>query len=406
MVLARTEAGWLLENMLADVDPFERKAASWGHYDYGEVAFVSAVVTGKRFSAWLSKLKGKAQGYEFRIPKLQPRVNSERYTSRSSLRQLYLLPYPFTLFPVDFENRYDGERRSDFTPLVKDGLPSFPNFGTAMYRLLYDLDRPRGTEIHRGQIMICLSHPDAWIEDVDVEREAVTVGISGMEVEGARLTVGGPSGVLVNEVLNQPGAHKYEIRSPDSANLWLVLSRGDRWLDSREVGGQLSLNWDVTGIQPGSLATHIQELLLRGENEHLEYKAKMPGDEKKFLKTVAAFANGAGGIILLGVADDAKVEGIKGDVARFMDGVANSIHNGLTPQPDFHLERCEVDHKQVVGVFVAEGKDTPYGLSTKPPSIYVRRAGTTFDATQAEIKALALKNQPQQDYYGYDSLYR
>lgn len=212
--------------------------------------------------------------------------------------------------------------------------------------------------------------------------------------------------MLVNEVLDQPGAHKYEIRSRDSANLWLVLSRADRWLDLREVGGQLSLNWDVTGIQPGSLATHILELLLRGENEHLEYKSEMPDKEKKFLKTVAAFANGAGGIILLGVADDGTVEGVKGDVARCLDGISNSIHNGLTPQPVFHLERCEVDHKQIVGVFVAEGKDTPYGLSTKPPSIYVRRAGTTFDATQAEIKALALKNQPQQDYYGYDSLYR
>ena len=400
MVLAKNADGWLLESMLADVDPFERKAPSWEHYDYGEAAFVSAIVTGEQFGAWLSELKGEARGYEFQIPSLQPRVNSERYTSRSNIRQLYLLPYPFTLFPVEFENRSGGERRSDFTPLVKDGLPSFPNFGTAQYRLLYDLDRPRGTEIPRGQIMIRVSHPEAWIEDVAVEREAVTVSISGTAVEGVRLTVGGPSGVLVNEVLHRPGAHKYEIRSPDSANLWLVLSRGDRWLDSREVGGQLSLTWDVTGIQPGSLATHIQELLLRGENEHLEYKSVVPDKEKKFLKTVAAFANGAGGIILLGVADDAKVEGIKGDVARYMDGVANSIHNGLTPQPAFHLERCEVDHKQIVGVFVAEGKDTPYGLSTKPPSIYVRRAGTTFDATQAEIKALALKNQPQQDYYG------
>ena len=390
--------------MLADVDPFERRAASWEHYDYGEVAFVSAVVKGKRFSSWLSKCKGKAQGYVFRIPKPQPRVNSERYTSRSSLRHLYLLPYPFTLYPVEFENRNDGERRSDFTPLVKDDLPSFPNFGTAVYRLIYDLDRPRGTEIPRNMIMIRVPHPEAWIEDIVVEREAATVSIGGTKVEGARLTVGGSSGVLVNEVLNQPGAHKYEIPSPDSANLWLVLSRGDRWLDSREVGGHLSLNWDVTGIQPGSLATHIQELLLRGENENLEYKLVVPDKEKKFLKTVAAFANGAGGIILLGVADDAKVEGIKGDVARYMDGVANSIHNGLTPQPVFHLERCEVDHRQVVGVFVAEGSDTPYGLSTKPPAIYVRRAGTTFDATQAEIKALVLKNQPQQETYG--GLYR
>lgn len=179
------------------IDLFERKIASWNSCDHGEVAFVSAIVTGKRFNAWLSKLKGKAQGYEFRIPKPQPRINSERYTSRLSFRQLYLLPYPFTLFSVEFEDRNDGERRSNFTPLVKDGPPSFPNFGTAVYRLLYDLDRPRGTDIPHNQIMIRMSHPEAWIEEVAVEREAVTVGVTGTKVEGTRLTVGGPSGVLV-----------------------------------------------------------------------------------------------------------------------------------------------------------------------------------------------------------------
>lgn len=94
----------------------------------------------------------------------------------------------------------------------------------------------------------------------------------------------------------------------------------------------------------------------------------MPDKEKKFLKTVAAFAHGAGGIILLGVADDGKVEGVKGDVARYMDGVSNSIHNGLTPQPAFHLERCEVDHRQVIGVFVAEGKDARTASApSRPP---------------------------------------
>lgn len=388
--------------MIADIEPHGQKPPSWKAYGYGDVAFASEIVTGEQFGLWLTELTGEAQGYRFQIPEPHQQINSERYTSRTGNRLFYRLPYPFTLYTVQFQNC--GERRRDYTPLVKEGLPSFITYGTALYRFLYDIDSQRGNDIPRDYIMIRVAHPEAWIEDVALEQEAATVNISGTKVEGVRLTVGGSSGVLVNEVLSEPGVHKYETRSQGSVNLWLVLSRGDRWLDSREVGGQLSLSWDVTGIKPGSLAIHIHELVQRGENEHLEYKLVVPDKEKKFLKTVAAFANGGGGIILLGVADDGKVEGVKGDITRYMDGVTNSIRNGLTPQPVFHLERCEVEHRQVVGVFVAEGNDTPYGLSTKPPSIYVRRAGTTFDATQAEIKALALKNQPQQAYY--DGLYR
>jgi hypothetical protein len=136
-------------------------------------------------------------------------------------------------------------------------------------RFLFDTDRQRGNETPSGLIMIRTAHPEAWIEDVVVEKEALTVTVTGTNVTGVRLTVGNSSGLQVNEVLNQPSAHKYEIRSQDSVNLWLVLSRGDSWLDMREIGGgQYSANWEVTGIQPGSLATHIQEPLLRGENEH------------------------------------------------------------------------------------------------------------------------------------------
>lgn len=401
MALNRAEDGWLLQNMVADVALLEAKRPSWTEYDYGEVAFVSQVVTGEQFSKWLADLRGEAQEYQFQIPQPQQRVHYERYTSGTDLRQLYRLPYPYTLYPVSPANYDHGQRRDAFTPLVKEGLASFPNYRAALFRFLYDLDDQRGSDIPRDIIAIRVGHPEAWIEDVVVESEAVTVTISGTEVGGARLTVGGPSGVLVNEVLDKGGARKYGIGGAGYDNLWLVLSRGDRWLDSREVyAHRATISWDVTGIQPGNLAAHIQELLLQGENERLEYKERVPDREEKFLKTVAAFANGAGGIILVGVTDDGKVEGIKEDIGKYMDGIANSIRNKLVPQPVFHLERCEVDHKQVVGVFVKEGDDTPYGLNTKPPSIYVRRAGTTFDATQAEIKALGVKNQPRQNYYG------
>jgi len=401
IALDRAEDGWRLQNMVADVALLEAKRPSWTEYNYGEVAFVCQVVTGEQFSKWLSDLRGEAQGYQFQIPQPRPEVHSERYATRAALRDIYHLPHPYTLYPVPPLNYDHGQRRDAFTPLVKEGLASFPNYREALFRFLYDLADQKGSDIPREIIAIRVGHPEAWIEDVVVEYEDITVKVKGTQVGGTRLTIGGPSGVLVNEVLDQGGACKYSIGGASSDHLWLVLSRGDRWLDSREVyANRATISWDVTGIQPGNLAAHIQELLLQGENERLEYKVRVPDKEEKFLKTVAAFANGVGGIILVGVTDDGKVEGIKEDIGRYMDGIANSIHNKLVPQPVFHLERCEIDHKQVVGVFVKEGDDTPYGLNTKPPSIYVRRAGTTFDATQAEIKALGGKNQPRQDYYG------
>jgi predicted HTH transcriptional regulator len=109
---------------------------------------------------------------------------------------------------------------------------------------------------------------------------------------------------------------------------------------------------------------------------------------------VAAFANGSGGIILVGVADDGKVEGVQGELGKLNDGIVNSIRNRITPQPIFQLQSCEVQNRHVIGVFIHEGQESPYGLNTKPPSIYVRRHGTTFDATPGEIRALGAKNQP------------
>lgn len=106
----------------------------------------------------------------------------------------------------------------------------------------------------------------------------------------------------------------------------------------------------------------------------------------------------SGGIVLVGIADDGSVEGINEDANKYMDAIVNSIRNRIVPQPICELEKCVVDNKQVVAVFVREGDEPPYGLNDKPPSIYVRRHGTTFDATPGEIRALGAKNQPAASY--------
>ena len=224
----------------------------------------------------------------------------------------------------------------------------------------------------------------------------IKVTFGGNQCSGTQLIIGGPEGVIINEAITDEELNRsFEIQNADLSHLWLVLSRDDRWLDWRDLPGFSRISsWDVSGIQPGNLAGHIEQLLLQGENEWLEYKVRIPDQEHKFLKTVAAFANGSGGIILVGVADDGKVEGIQGDSSKLNDSIVNSIRNRITPQPIFQLQSCEVHHRQVIGVFIQEGQESPYGLNTKPPSIYVRRHGTTFDATPSEIRALGAKNQP------------
>jgi GTPase len=64
-------------------------------------------------------------------------------------------------------------------------------------------------------------------------------------------------------------------------------------------------------------STRIEATISGGEQATIEFKRELP--EKNpvgFLKTVAAFANGAGGTILFGVADDGEIVGVGHDQRR------------------------------------------------------------------------------------------
>jgi hypothetical protein len=386
---------WSATNILADIHRPDLMNPSWTKFEYSDIAFAQDTIAVEKFASWLTTLKGELQGLAFEIPQPQQSAGRERYSTELGKHHFFHLPYPFTLYSIHSAGRDNGQQRSAFTPLVTAGLPSFPNYETAVYRFLLDRPYQSGNGLPQDLINIRLAHPEAWIDKIEVKQNSMEVTFGGNQYSGTQLTIGGPSGVIANEAIDEQLRRRFEIQNADLSHLWLVLSRDNRWLDWRDLRGAGRIStWDVSGVQPGNLAAHIERLLLQGENEWLEYKVRVPDQEDKFLKTVAAFANGSGGIILVGVADDGKVEGVQEDLNKLNDRIVNSIRNRITPQPIFQLQICEVQHRQVVGVFVQEGQESPYGLSTKPPSIYVRRHGTTFDATPGEIRALGAKNQP------------
>jgi predicted HTH transcriptional regulator len=137
--------------------------------------------------------------------------------------------------------------------------------------------------------------------------------------------------------------------------------------------------------------TRIEELISRGESEVVEFKAEIPQERDRLLKTIAGFANGQGGTLLLGVSDDEPsiLVGVRQPTGRERDRLVNMIRDVVTPEPAFAIEEAEIEGKVILAIHVAAGSQRPYGLHPDKPAFYVRRGASTFNARQDEIRALS-----------------
>ena len=70
------------------------------------------------------------------------------------------------------------------------------------------------------------------------------------------------------------------------------------------------------------------------ETRTIEFKETI---SNTFLKTVSAFSNYNGGMILFGVDDDGNVKGLS-DVKQSCLDIENKINDSISPQPDYTLE--------------------------------------------------------------------
>lgn len=138
----------------------------------------------------------------------------------------------------------------------------------------------------------------------------------------------------------------------------------------------------------------IQERISQGEGYDLEFK-RVPNEERvKYLKTVVAFANGKGGTILFGVANDGSVPGIdKSRVFAEMDGIADSICNACSPRVPIDIGIEDVGGKSIIVLDVLAGARCPYYLNTEgdKDGVYVRIGATTQRADDATRHELALE---------------
>ena len=129
--------------------------------------------------------------------------------------------------------------------------------------------------------------------------------------------------------------------------------------------------------------------------EATEYDKKQAVETKKpksWCKSVSAFANTSGGILIFGVADDGTVIGLA-DAEKDAETISEIIKNRLSPIPEFTLEfNTSKDEKKLIILRICKGEETPYYYSADGVTeAYIRIGNESVPADSTDLKRLVMR---------------
>jgi len=109
-------------------------------------------------------------------------------------------------------------------------------------------------------------------------------------------------------------------------------------------------------------AIELIELIARGEDSQTQFKkAQAVTNTKSLAGEMAAFANGKGGRILIGIDDAGSVVGLSPeDIRRINQLISNTATDSVRPSINPETENISVGGKVVMVVYVSEGISKPY----------------------------------------------
>ena len=135
---------------------------------------------------------------------------------------------------------------------------------------------------------------------------------------------------------------------------------------------------------------------LIAEATEIDYKETLEIKKpKSWLKSVSAFANGIGGSLFFGVADDKTIVGLN-DPQLAADKITEIIREKISPVPEIVLNPFEEDGKQILVLKVRSGRNTPYFYSADGiKQAFVRVGNSSVPAPDHILKELILKGSNQ-----------
>jgi ATP-dependent DNA helicase RecG len=138
----------------------------------------------------------------------------------------------------------------------------------------------------------------------------------------------------------------------------------------------------------------LQELLKQPEGKTLEFKRDLSSIEP-IMKTLVAFANTAGGTLIIGVDDDKKVVGVE-DVLAMEEKITSCVADNIVPLLLPIIKIAPVGRKSIVIIEIASMFHLgPFYLKQKgrDKGVMVRLGSSTRQATPEIIKELEIRRQ-------------
>lgn len=381
LMMRRTDEGFCLVTGIveAGVDSAGFEEAK---YDYGHVAFVQTVLDGSTVADWLAAENGTVDGLEFSLPGPSADCLWQRTASLAPSRYGTRLTVPHTEYSFTLAKR--TEPPSYGIPLAGVGRPFCSGeTAAAAWLLLDDHAAPVNRSIPSEEVLVRIAHPEAYIGEVKVSSAAITVSVFGEELEGVHLQVSS-AGDRHEEPVGEPRESTVPISGADRADASVALVRGQELLDFRTLSSRWpdSLGGQGVVYEPDDLNEMLDRLRRGGEGETVEFKEDFPKGDG-IARAVAAFANGRGGVLIIGIRDDGEVAGID-NAPRARDRLDDIVRNRVSRLPDYDVLTATLDERTVIAMRVEPGDDRPYGVRGNGGIRYYIRRGATNRVAEPE----------------------
>ena len=130
----------------------------------------------------------------------------------------------------------------------------------------------------------------------------------------------------------------------------------------------------------------------KAETSNIEYKVALEERRPKtWLKSVSAFANSKGGIILFGVDDTHKLKGLD-DIQYVAEKITEFINARILPLPRYEINSFSEDGKDFLELKIGDGPSTPYYLVMDGrKEAYIRLGNQSIVAPEHILNSLILK---------------